>query len=108
MFGFFLQRIGAWGCYELMNVARMGESIKERVVEVYKVCGGISNNFLKVNECLNEKSEGYSMMKSLRKSIVESFEKRLPFSEYLSFIYWKWALLTLPNPLEYRLWKSIS
>ncbi len=106
------RKIAAWVCYELLNLSKMGDSMKTRVIEERERLEGLratATTYLEANNCFKKRSEGYKMMEYIRDSIIRSFEKRHPLSEDMLFICWKWLQkLHDGQPTKSHLWGKIS
>ncbi len=60
-------------------------------------------------KCFDESSEGYKAMKEIEKSIIRSFEERLPLSDDLLHFCFKWRdQISGGKVLESALWQAIE
>ncbi len=102
---------GRWEMYEMMNLSQMGDSLKGSVVaerERVEALRATAASFIDTNRCL-EKGKGHEMMEIIVKSLEESFDKRLPISEDILFIGWRWIHLTNDGrPLKTSLWRCMA
>ncbi len=104
---------GVWDAYEVLNFSTMGESLKNTVLRernrIEELLAFSSNFFAENKGCFEKGEDDYSIMEKLGISLVKSFEKRLPISEDLLFLCWKWSTeITGGHPLDSFLGKELS
>ncbi len=103
---------GIWDAYEILTMSTMGESLKNTVLTERNRIESLiafSSSFFAENKRYFEKgSKEYEMMEQMTLSLVNAFEKRLPISEDLLFLLWKWSTqITGGRPLESLLGKVL-
>ncbi len=103
---------GIWDAYEALTLSTMGESLKNTVLgerDRIEALVAFSSNFLSQNKrCFERGTSEYSTMEQMTISLVNALEKRLPISEDLLFLLWKWSSqISGGHPLDSFLGKGL-
>ncbi len=84
-----------------------GKVIEER--DRIELLRATALNFLQVNGCLEKGSKGYEMMEILCESMTQCFSHKIPLSEDILFICWRWVhFISDGQSLKSEFWKSIK
>ncbi len=98
--------------YEAIIMWEMGDSLKSSVMKErvrIERLKGFSTSFMDSHGCEKEGSEGYQFMKDMTAFLEASFQKRLPLSEDILFLCFRWnAIMHGGNVMKSSLWKCLA
>ncbi len=69
----------------------------------------MSKTFIDALKCLEKDGKGWKVMETMHGFLKDALERKLPISEDLLFIVWRWTRETHDGkPLKSSLWKCLS
>ncbi len=103
---------------ELLRLALMGDSLNksvitrrekvERLRTMARLFLANKNVMLKREKKTEEKGEGKSIVEGMLETVMDAFDRKVPFSEDVLFIVWQWNFSeSNGRPLGTPLWKHI-
>ncbi len=106
------KRSGSMEIFEYLLFCGMGEALKGSVLkERQRVenLKGFASSFMNAHRCLEKDSKGHEFMEEMTRFMEVSFEKKLPISEDILFLTFRWSAIRCDGKImESSIWKSLA